>query len=891
MKLIAFTCGFIRSCRRINHVNLSVSIFFCFLFSETALQAQQTRITGRVSDQAGVPVGDASISVKGGGGAVTDSSGRYALTLAQTGEGLLVVSHVGYRSAERLVTFSGGTITVDFVLEETQAGLNAVIFTANTSRRRQQEIPISISRFNSQQLQLLKFNSQADILRTIPGITAEGGGGEVANNVFVRGLPSGGQFVFSPIQIDGMPVISTMGLNSSAPDVYFRNDLGIASLEFVRGGSSTLYGVGSVAGIINYTSKIGTDVQRSIVEAEYATPGKVKLDFNTGGPLSENGVYYNVSGTYRYDEGPLVTGIPSNGFQVRANIRKVTDHGSFTVYGQFINDKVQFFVPYPLTTDREQPKGYDGETVTILETADAANLSALTPNGYYQSRAANGVYTKGGYLMAALEHNFQNDWKFNARLRVANYEHEFNFFNTDGNGKNPLSQSAYVTSVFKGKGTGYAYTYANDGVTLDPNALVLENTIIDRNRPLNELATNLNLSKSFETGTAKHYVTIGGFVSRTEARDFNVQMRYLSEFKDQPRILNLTYVDSLNATKTATRNGVLALPGYTNRFSSSNKAAIYLTDEISLNRFHIDFGVRVENQTGRVEAEKSATAVNSQGVSVAWGTGSFNRFNLQASDWAIAAGVSYKVTNPLNVYANFSRGYFFPNYNGFNVTVVGGIPAYPTERPEHIIQTEVGAKFGNEKITATLAAFYVKLNDRFNVSFLNVGGVLTESVAIISSESLGLEATWNWTIVKNLRLEGSLTYQTHEYTEYSATPTNVGKWLERQPQVIVNGGLLYNNRKFDAAFSINSTGKRYGNASNLVELDPYSISRLDAGYTFNMDNNSTIRLGAGVYNLFDVVGVTEGNPRAGDAQTNTGTFFVGRPILLRSYFVRAALVF
>jgi outer membrane receptor protein involved in Fe transport len=318
---------------------------------------------------------------------------------------------------------------------------------------------------------------------------------------------------------------------------------------------------------------------------------------------------------------------------------------------------------------------------------------------------------------------------------------------------------------------------------------------------------------------------------------------------------------------------------------------VYLTDEISLNRFHIDFGVRVENQTGRVEAEKSATALNSQGVSVAWGTGSFNRFNLQASDWAIALGVSYKVTDPLNVYANFSRGYFFPNYNGFNVTVVGGIPAYPTERPEHIIQTEVGAKFGNEKITATLAAFYVKLNDRFNVSFLNVGGVLTESVAIISSKSLGVEATWNWTIVKNLRLEGSLTYQTHEYTEYSATPTNVGNWLERQPQVIINGGLLYNNRKFDAAFNINSTGKRYGNASNLVELDPYSISRLDAGYTFNMDNNATIRLGAGVYNLFDVVGVTEGNPRAGDAQTNTGTFFVGRPILLRSYFVRAALAF
>ncbi|MFN2440395.1 MAG: TonB-dependent receptor domain-containing protein, partial [Chitinophagaceae bacterium] len=376
-----------------------------------------------------------------------------------------------------------------------------------------------------------------------------------------------------------------------------------------------------------------------------------------------------------------------------------------------------------------------------------------------------------------------------------------------------------------------------------------------------------------------------------EARDYNVQIRYLSEFKDQPRIVNVTYVDSIGATKTATRNGVLAAPGYANRFSASNKTALYLTDEIAVNRFNIDFGVRVENQDGRIDAEKSATAANSQGINVAWGTGSFNRFNLQASDWAIAAGISYRVTNPLNVYANFSRGYFFPNYNGFNVAVVGGIPAYPKERPEHIIQTEVGAKFGDRRLTATLAAFYVKLNDRFNVSFLNVGGVLTESVAIISSRSIGVEATWNLTLIKNFRFEGALTYQTHEYTKFSATPTNVGKWLERQPRFNFNTGLVYNNQNFDAAFNINYTGKRFGNASNLVELDPYSISRLDAGYTFKMNNNSTVRFGAGVFNLFDVVGVTEGNPRAGDAQTNTGTFFVGRPILLRSYFARATLTF
>jgi len=868
--------------------SLLLIFFTCLSFSSFAQQT--TVISGKVTDQSGTPVVGASVTIATNGTA-TDINGAYRLAVALSGEQHLVVSNVGYRTVDMVVNLIGAVLTQDVTMELEVGGLNTVVVTATSSRRIQQQIPISVTTFSPAKLEKLKFNSQADILRTIPGITAEGGGGEVANNVFVRGLPSGGQFVFSPLQIDGMPVISTMGLNSSAPDVYFRNDLGIGSLEFVRGGSSTLYGVGSVAGIINYTSKVGGNVQKTMIETEYASPGKLKLDFNTGGPVSDNNIYYNLTGTYRYDEGPLVSGIPTTGYQFRGNVRKVMDNGSFTLYAQYINDRVQFYVPYPLTSDRKIPVGYDGEEIKTLETADVTNLTVRTPNGFYQSRATNGVLTKGGYVMAAFRYSFNNDWNLDAKLRIANYQHEFNFFNTDGNGKNPLTQQAYLTKILKGVAAGASFTYANDGTTLNPNALVLENTIIDRNRPLNEIASAINLSKAFMTGEAKHNLNIGTFVSRTEAGDFNAQIRYVSEFKDQPRLINISFTDSSGAAKTATRNGVMSLPGYTNRWSTSNKTALFLTDEIVAGRFNIDFGVRVEGQKGRINAEKSTTALNADGIPVAWGTGSYNRFNLRATDWAIAAGISYRVMKPLNVYANFSRGYFFPNYNGFNVSVVGGLPAYPKERPEHIIQAEAGAKFGGKNLTATLALFHVVLKDRFNVSFLNVGGVLTESVAIISSKSTGVEATWDWMIIRNLHLDGALTYQTHEYTKYSATPTNVGKWLERQPKFNVNGGLTYDNRKFDAGFNINYTGKRFGNASNLVELDSYNISRLDAGYTCSINNTSSVRLGAGIFNLFDVKGITEGNPRAGDAQTNSGDFFVGRPILPRSYYVRLSLTF
>ena len=83
------------------------------------------------------------------------------------------------------------------------------------------------------------------------------------------------------MQIDEIPILSTFGLNSSAHDVFLRPDLGIQSLEFVRGGSSTLFGAGSVAGIVNYNSVRGSSNRVNKIQLEGATGGRAKMDFLT----------------------------------------------------------------------------------------------------------------------------------------------------------------------------------------------------------------------------------------------------------------------------------------------------------------------------------------------------------------------------------------------------------------------------------------------------------------------------------------------------------------------------------------------------------------------------------------------------------------------------------
>src|SRR5689334_1725058 len=116
------------------------------------------------------------------------------------------------------------------------APLEEVVVTGTSRARAAYDTPLAATTLDADRLSTLSSNSQADILNSVPTIKAEGGGGEVAANVFIKGLPSGGQYQFTPLEYDGVPVFSTFGLNSSAFDVFYRNDIGIERLEFVRGG-------------------------------------------------------------------------------------------------------------------------------------------------------------------------------------------------------------------------------------------------------------------------------------------------------------------------------------------------------------------------------------------------------------------------------------------------------------------------------------------------------------------------------------------------------------------------------------------------------------------------------------------------------------------------------
>ena len=354
---------------------------------------------------------------------------------------------------------------------------------------------------------------------------------------------------------------------------------------------------------------------------------------------------------------------------------------------------------------------------------------------------------------------------------------------------------------------------------------------------------------------------------------------YVGDFRNAPRMVDVSYTDSLGQKVNYSTGGFISGSQTSNRYHESSKIAFFIGDEIKGERFNLDIGFRWEKATGIISSETGV------------GSNTFQKGEVSADDFAVAIAGLYKVSNAMNLYANFSKGYFFPQLRSVSFSSPGNPQTYETES---VLQGEAGVKYGSGSFAATAALFYVGLNDRRNVDFINDPnnpGNVIEEVKLQSTRTFGLEATINYTITTGLNLYGNFTFQDHEFTQVEGNEEQVGNELRRQPNVMGMAGISYEGGGFDANLSSNFMGSKFANDGNTVELDGFNIVRLDAGYKFGLGDDETLRLGVSVFNLLDADGVTEGSPRQGDAQTGVSDFFVGRPILPRRIFIRAAFDF
>lgn len=194
----------------------------------------QTTISGKIKDHKGKPLAGASISLKGSyDGAVSDSAGHFQFTTTEKDTVRCVVSSMGFKTYEQLLTLNGAPIKLDVSLKEQLDELRAVTVTAGAfatgSKRGAVLSSLDIA---------TTAGSNADItaaLKTLPGTQQVG----EQEGLFVRG----GAGYETKQFIDGTLVNNPY--YSSVPDIAQRGrflPFLFKGTVFSTGGYSALYG-------------------------------------------------------------------------------------------------------------------------------------------------------------------------------------------------------------------------------------------------------------------------------------------------------------------------------------------------------------------------------------------------------------------------------------------------------------------------------------------------------------------------------------------------------------------------------------------------------------------------------------------------------------------------
>ena len=174
-------------------------------------------------------------------------------------------------------------------------------------------------------------------------------------------------------------------------------------------------------------------------------------------------------------------------------------------------------------------------------------------------------------------------------------------------------------------------------------------------------------------------------------------------------------------------------------------------------------------------------------------------------------------------------------------------------KEETIISYEAGVDYrtSDDRLTASLTAFFVDAKDRIDLTFL--GGFTADDPFIITHRNLsakipGVEGGLGYTISQNLSVAGNVSFVS---PEYNGGPFD-GKVTPEVPDHTVNVHADFQAmQELALRLSLQRVGEINDNASNTVLLDPYNLLNLKARYDLALDSHRSYYLDAALTNLLD----------------------------------------
>ncbi|MBO6534568.1 MAG: TonB-dependent receptor [Balneolaceae bacterium] len=244
--------------RRIAFLCLSLCIGFGqIIYANSYTLADDTEITGRVTDTEGEPLVGVNIRVKDRIiGTSTDFNGNFSISVAQDPPITLIFSIVGFQPVEVEVTTNNQE--VDVIMEEQTIFGSDVVISASRVEESILQSPVSIEKIDVLDIQATASTNFYDAIGNLKGVDFSTQS-LTFKSINTRGFAANGNTRFVQL-IDGIDN-QAPGLNFAVGNVVGISELDLESVELIPGAASALYGPNAINGILLMNSKSAFDYQ------------------------------------------------------------------------------------------------------------------------------------------------------------------------------------------------------------------------------------------------------------------------------------------------------------------------------------------------------------------------------------------------------------------------------------------------------------------------------------------------------------------------------------------------------------------------------------------------------------------------------------------------------
>ncbi len=616
------------------------------------------------------------------------------------------------------------------------------------------DVPQSLSLLTRDQIDDQAFFDLADASRFVPGFSTGQGEGH-RDQITIRGQNTTADFFLDGLRDDAQ---------------YFRPLYNLERIEILRGSNALLFGRGGGGGIVNRVTKTaatGETFGSAIASVDTFGAAYVAADGNAAlgdrAALRVNAFYESLDNHRDFFGGDRFAVNPTLTANLTPDTRIVLSY-------EYVNDE--------RVVDRGVPS-LNGEP---LESFD---------NTFFGDPDRNFTILQANIGRARIDHDFSDDWAFNATIQYADYNKVYQ--NLFPEGFDPV-----------------AGTVTLDGYRDPTNR---DNLIIQS-----------NLVGEFETGFIGHTLLFGAEYGDQDTANRRFDTVFAANGDDQ---LEFLFSDPLVIPDVSFSD--LSR----DRTSDVQFVSVYLQDQVSLGQYvQVVGGVRYD----RFDIDVTDL------IEIADGTADGNDGFLGRVDEEVSPRVGVILTpmENVSVYSSFSRS-FLPRSGDQFLTLTLNDEALAPEEYENI---EVGAKWDpTPALSLTAALFRLDLESGTTVDPNDVGNTI-----LIGSRTHGLELQAVGQILENWTLNAGYAYLDADERGRVVGTEFANRTLAQVPEHMFSLWNRYEvSDRLGFGLGVTWQSEQFASISNAVELPDFT--RVDAALYYALTER--VQLQVNVENLFD----------------------------------------